>query len=58
VLILAGLSLVFSLDWGLILVPVLALVLHYGVIIREEAYLTDKFGEAYRGFLTRTRRWI
>ncbi|HTM76389.1 MAG TPA: isoprenylcysteine carboxylmethyltransferase family protein [Devosia sp.] len=57
-LILAGLSLIFSLDWGVILVPVLALLLHYGVVIREEAYLTAKFGQPYRDFLGRTRRWL
>jgi protein-S-isoprenylcysteine O-methyltransferase Ste14 len=58
VLLLAGLSLIFSLDWGLILVPVLALVLHYGVVAREETYLTAKFGQPYRDFLLRTRRWL
>jgi protein-S-isoprenylcysteine O-methyltransferase Ste14 len=58
VLILAGLSLIFSLDWGLILVPVLALALHYGVVIREETYLAAKFGQPYRDFMARTRRWI
>lgn len=58
VLILAGLSLIFSLDWGLILVPVLALLLHYGVVVREETYLAAKFGQPYRDFLNHTRRWI
>jgi protein-S-isoprenylcysteine O-methyltransferase Ste14 len=55
---LAGLSLVASLEWGLVLVPVLAVVLHYGVVTREEAYLSAKFGKPYREFMNRTRRWI
>lgn len=58
VMILAGLSLIFSLDWGIILVPVLLVLLHYGVVTREETYLTAKFGQPYRDFMSRTRRWI
>jgi len=57
-LLLAGISLLFSLEWGLILVPVLALVLHFGVVLREEKYLTAKFGKTYTDFTSRTRRWV
>ena len=41
----------------LLVVPALV-VLHYGVIAREEAYLTRKFGEAYRQYMTQVRRWL
>jgi protein-S-isoprenylcysteine O-methyltransferase Ste14 len=41
----------------LLLVPVLA-VLRWGVIAREEAYLEAKFGEAYRAYRSRVRRWL
>ena len=58
VLLFVGVSLIFSLEWGIILTPVLALTLHFGVVLREEKYLTDKFGQPYRDFLGRTRRWI
>jgi protein-S-isoprenylcysteine O-methyltransferase Ste14 len=58
VLFLLGLSLVFSLEWGLILTPLLWLAYDRLVVAREEAYLTRKFGEAYREFLGRTRRWL
>ena len=58
ILLMLGLSLVFSLDWGLVLTPVLWLVLHHGVVLREEAYLAAKFGAPYREYLARTRRWI
>jgi len=41
----------------LLTVP-LFLVLHYGVILREEGYLTSKFGETYVSYKTKVRRWI
>lgn len=36
----------------------LAVVLHHGVVLREEAYLERKFGEDYLQWKRRTRRWI
>ena len=42
----------------LVLLPVADLVLHYGVIRREERYLEAKFGDAYRAYKTRVRRWL
>jgi protein-S-isoprenylcysteine O-methyltransferase Ste14 len=32
--------------------------MHYGVIKREEHYLEVKFGQAYRDYRSRVRRWI
>lgn len=34
------------------------LVLTYGVIMREERYLERRFGDAYRRYRTRVRRWL
>ena len=51
-------TLIASLDWGLLTLIGLALVLHHGVVMREEAYLSRKFGQPYKDFLARTRRWI
>ena len=34
------------------------LVIRYGVVAREEAYLERKFGEVYRSYRTRVRRWL
>ena len=39
------------------LVPVLA-VIRYGVIAREERYLEAKFGDDYRDYKRRVRRWL
>ncbi len=37
---------------------VLALVLHFGVILREESYLEHKFGDPYLSFKRQVRRWL
>lgn len=58
ILLMLGISLMVSLDWGLLIAPVFALVLHHGVVLREEAYLENKFGDPYRAYLERTRRWV
>ncbi len=46
-------------DWiTLIFVVPLALILHYGVVLREERYLVAKFGEPYLELKREVRRWI
>jgi protein-S-isoprenylcysteine O-methyltransferase Ste14 len=34
------------------------LIIRYGVVAREEAYLEGKFGVAYLAYKTRVRRWL
>ena len=58
VLFLLGISLVFSLEWGIILTPVLWFAFDRIIVVREEAYLTGKFGPDYRALLDKTRRWL
>ena len=46
-------------DWFPLLFAVpLALILHFGVILREEHYLEAKFGEPYLALKREVRRWI
>lgn len=44
--------------WTLALFPVVLLVMHHGVIQREERYLERRYGEAYRDYRRRVRRWL
>jgi protein-S-isoprenylcysteine O-methyltransferase Ste14 len=46
-------------DWiTLLFVAPLVIVLHFGVILREEHYLEEKFGESYLDLKGKVRRWI
>ena len=55
---LVGLAIAFDELWLLIVLVPFALVIRYGVIAREEAYLERKFGDVYRGYRSRVRRWL
>jgi protein-S-isoprenylcysteine O-methyltransferase Ste14 len=44
--------------WPVVLLPVVLVVMQRGVIAREERYLEAVFGEEYRAYRGRVRRWI
>lgn len=53
-----GLTYLVQSGWGLLLFIPLALVMHHGVILREERYLERKFGDAYRRYRAAVRRYL
>jgi protein-S-isoprenylcysteine O-methyltransferase Ste14 len=55
---LIGLAVAFDDLWLLLMLVPFASVIRYGVVAREEAYLERKFGDVYRGYRTRVRRWL
>ena len=55
---LVGLAIAFDSLWLLVALVPFALVIRYGVVAREEAYLDRKFGDVYRRFRSRVRRWL
>lgn len=55
---LVGLAIAFDSLWLLATLVPFALVIRYGVVAREEAYLERKFGDAYRHYRARVRRWL
>jgi protein-S-isoprenylcysteine O-methyltransferase Ste14 len=53
-----GLTLAFDTWWGMVVLVPLAIAMHGGVVRREERYLEQKFGDAYRQYRSRVRRYI
>jgi protein-S-isoprenylcysteine O-methyltransferase Ste14 len=53
-----GLSLAVNTGWGFFALVPLLLVMHYGVVLREERYLEQKFGETYRQYRAEVRRYL
>jgi len=53
-----GISLLCSTPWGFVVFVPLALVMHFGVILPEERYLERKFGDVYRQYCARVRRYL
>lgn len=53
----AGLALLLVEPWSLALLAAVVVVTHYGVVLREEAYLERRFGDAYRQYKARVPRY-
>lgn len=53
-----GVSLWVNTLWPLLALPVILLTMQWGVILREEAYLERRFGDEYRAYRARVRRWL
>jgi protein-S-isoprenylcysteine O-methyltransferase Ste14 len=57
-LILVGLPLDIGSYWGILLGPVLIFLFNRLVIEPEETLLAQKFGDEYRSYKSKVRRWI
>src|SRR5688572_19489657 len=57
-LLYAGIGIAARSPWVLVLALPLVIILRYGVVAREETYLERRFGEAYRDYKARVRRWL
>ena len=53
-----GFALGFNSLWLLAMLVPFYLVIRYGVVAREEAYLERKFGATYGTYKSRVRRWL
>ncbi|MCH7631250.1 MAG: isoprenylcysteine carboxylmethyltransferase family protein [Proteobacteria bacterium] len=53
-----GLAIKFSLNWPLAMVVLAILVMDRYVIPREEAHLEEIFGDEYRAYKAKVRRWF
>ena len=57
-LLYGGIGVAAQSPWVLILTLPIAFTVRYGVVAREEAYLERRFGNAYRDYKARVRRWL
>jgi protein-S-isoprenylcysteine O-methyltransferase Ste14 len=53
-----GLAIGFNSLWLLATLVLFYVVIRYGVVAREEAYLERKFGAVYLDYKARVRRWL
>jgi protein-S-isoprenylcysteine O-methyltransferase Ste14 len=53
-----GIGLLVRSSWILLLVVPLAMIIRFGVVAREEDYLKREFGDDYRQYRSRVRRWL
>ncbi len=53
-----GLALWLDVLWALAFLPVVLLVVDRRVIAPEERYLEARFGDEYRAYKQRVRRWL
>jgi protein-S-isoprenylcysteine O-methyltransferase Ste14 len=53
-----GVALLMPAVWPLVLLVPVLVVMQWGVVLREERYLERKFGDAYRSYRGRVRRWL
>jgi protein-S-isoprenylcysteine O-methyltransferase Ste14 len=56
-LIVLGLAVVFRIDGAVLMLIPAGLLLHYGVVLREERYLTRKFGNSYSTYMATVPRY-
>lgn len=53
-----GLALLAPSFWALVLFPVAVLLVRWGAIRPEEAFLREQFGASYDDYTRRVRRWL
>ena len=55
--VMIGVAFIFAIDWLVLLMAPAVLLLHFGVVHREEQYLEQKFGDDYRQYKERVPRY-
>lgn len=54
----AGVMLLLRSAWPLLFAPAVFLVMRRGVVAHEERHLEARFGDEYRAYRARVRRWL
>jgi protein-S-isoprenylcysteine O-methyltransferase Ste14 len=53
-----GLGVGFNNLWVAVFAPLALLTVHFVAVLPEEQYLSEKFGDSYKTYLTRVRRYL
>jgi protein-S-isoprenylcysteine O-methyltransferase Ste14 len=56
-ILVAGIAVLLRSEGSLLMLMPAAMVMHYGVVLREESYLGRRFGEAYRRYMAAVPRY-
>ena len=56
-IVVLGLAVLFRSDWTVLFLMPAAMLIHYGVVLREEGYLDRRFGESYRAYMAAVPRY-
>ena len=57
-LVVLGIGFGFDNLWISLCAPIALLMVHFIAVRPEERYLSDKFGESYRTYLSQVRRYL
>jgi protein-S-isoprenylcysteine O-methyltransferase Ste14 len=57
-LVFLGIALALNMLWALVMLLLSIVLCHYILIIPEEQYLTAKFGDEYKEYMTSVHRWL
>jgi protein-S-isoprenylcysteine O-methyltransferase Ste14 len=53
-----GISLLLGNGWMLVFLLIVLPLMQFGVVLREETYLEEKFGQTYLDYKASVRRWV
>jgi protein-S-isoprenylcysteine O-methyltransferase Ste14 len=57
-IVILGIALAMNILWTLVTLIASIIVCHYVLIIPEEKYLAEKFGEEYENYTATVHRWL
>jgi protein-S-isoprenylcysteine O-methyltransferase Ste14 len=58
ILVFLGLALALNMLWAVVMLLLSIIICLYVLIIPEEQYLTEKFGEEYKKYIASVHRWL
>ena len=57
IMLVLGTAVLFRSDWSVLFMMPAAMLIHYGVVLREESYLERRFGDSYCSYMAAVPRY-